>query len=275
MAPNPNPQRISAPMWRWIERCCALTSTATVNEQAGVWARQPGSHADATWLLANRPNDYSLQGTKQRVFTPRQGQFGRAWDWGFPSAWSGDWREIGIYSERIRIAWENGDPRTYPLFEVLCQTPEDREPEGFVFYPVKKFRVPARSHETHMHNGILTQYIDDEQAFEDLWSLYSGDPLAAWLARQEDDMTPLQNTILTNCERYLQSLVGMTEAARVSDTINQVDVPNELVAAVNEVKSRPAGTVTLSPEDRAAIVADLKVAMAEAAFQGSQRAERE
>ncbi|GAA1026809.1 hypothetical protein GCM10009557_05810 [Virgisporangium ochraceum] len=196
MATNPNPKRISTAMWdRLIVPCCNLTTTVAMkDEQAGVWVRQPGSHADATWLLANRPNDYSLQGPKQRVFTPEQGRYGRAWDWGFPSAWSGDWSQIGIYSLRIKAAWETNDPRTYMLFEVLCQTPEDRQPEGYVFYPVKKFRVPDRSHETHMHIGVLTVYCNDPVAMADLFSLLSGEPLATWRARRnslEDDMAPL------------------------------------------------------------------------------------
>jgi len=243
-----------------------LTATPTSQEQAGVWARQPGSHADAAWLLTNRPNDYSLRGTKQRVFTANQGKYGRAWDWTFPSAQRGDWSEIGVYSERIRVAWETDDPRTYPLFEVLCQTPEDAEPEGYVFYPDKRFRVPDATHKWHLHNGILTQHIDDPAAFEALYSLYSGEPLAAWRARTQgdDDMTPEQANWLKNVYHGL-FFGGVSMGDPVDGKVNDgsagnavIDLLQHLRNTVDALAKAPAAPVALSAEDRVAIVDALR-----------------
>lgn len=189
--PNPNPARISAPLWWLVCTATDDTPTAFAAEQGGTWAQQPGSHSDAAWLKANRPNDYSLRGAKQQN-GPQQ--YGRAWDWTFPSAQRGDWSEIGVYSLRVKKAWETNDPRMFGVFEILCQTPEDKQPEGYVFYPDKLFRVPDSSHEWHMHLGILTQYINDQAAMEALWSVLSGESLAAWRARTattsqgDDDM---------------------------------------------------------------------------------------
>lgn len=180
MAPaNPNPTRISAPLWGLITKCTDLTATAFDAEHGGAWMRKPGSHADTEWLVKNYPNDYSLKGSKQKITTGPLSKFGRAWDWTFPSAQRGDWSEIGIYSNRVKKAWESGDPRMFGVFEVLCQTPEDRQPEGYVWYPEKKFRVPDSSHEWHMHIGILTQHINDQAAMDGLFDVLAG---------KEDDM---------------------------------------------------------------------------------------
>lgn len=69
---------------------------------------------------------------------------------------------------------------------------------------------------------------------------------------EEDDMTPLQNTILTNCERYLQSLVGMTPAAEdISDTVNLSDIPNKMVATLKDTQQKvSSGSVVGITEDR-------------------------
>lgn len=180
---NPDPARISAPLWWLVEQCTAATSTPFAAEYGGTWARNPdgGSHADAAWLKRTRPNDYSLRGPKQQN-GPQD--YGRAFDWTFPSAQRGDWSEIGLYSRRVERAWELKDPRMFGVFEVLCQTPEDRQPEGFVFYPEKRFRVPDSSHEWHMHLGLLTMYINDWTAVRALWSVLSGQSLVDW-QRQE------------------------------------------------------------------------------------------
>lgn len=69
---------------------------------------------------------------------------------------------------------------------------------------------------------------------------------------EEDDMTPLQNTILTNCERYLQSLVGMTPAAEdISDTQNLSDIPNKMVATLKDTQQKvSSGIVVGITEER-------------------------
>lgn len=188
MLPNPNPTRISEPMWWYVNACAGLTPTSFARENGGIWYRKGGSHSDTKWLKVNRPNDYSLRGAKQAIYDWR-GNFGRAWDWTFPSAQAGNWSEIGVYSRRFETAWRTNDPRKYMLFEVLCQTPEDKQPEGFVFYPTKGFRVPDSTHEWHIHLGVLTEFIDSWTAFEDLLSLTSGESLQAWY-RRKNPSTP-------------------------------------------------------------------------------------
>lgn len=92
----------------------------------------------------------------------------------------------------------------------------------------------------------------------------------------EDDMTPLQNTILTNCERYLQSLVGMTEFASVSDTVNTIQAANAMVATLKAIEEKPQ--VEPAPIDVATLKAALMdpevvAVLVEAARQGANAAE--
>lgn len=191
MRSNPNPTRISGALWWLINALTDLTPTSFVDEQGGVWVRQPGSHADAGWLKLNRPNDYSLRGPLQQ--NGPQG-YGRAWDWTFPSAQAGNYGAIVQYSSRIRDAWNTDDPRTYPIFEVLCEADYDYDPEGYVFYPTHSFRVPDRSHKWHIHLGVLTAFIDDMEAMDAIYSIFSGESLSQYQIRknpppvQEDDM---------------------------------------------------------------------------------------
>lgn len=182
--PNPNPTRISAPLWNHVLRCTDATGTAFNDEYGGTWVRKGGSHSDTEWLIANRPNDYSLRGALQRITTGPLSKYTRAFDHTFPSAQRGDWSEIGEWSLNIKRAWETDDPRMYGVFEVLCQTPEDRQPEGYVFYPTKSFRVPDATHEWHRHEGFLTAYINDQRMFDAYWSALRGRPLEEWLRGQ-------------------------------------------------------------------------------------------
>lgn len=181
MRTNPNPLRISDALWWLINMCTDDTPTSFVDEHGGVWVRQPGSHADAGWLKLNRPNDYSLRGPLQQN-GPQN--FGRAWDWTFPSAQAGNYDAIVKYSSRIRKAWESNDPRTFGIFEVLCEADNDYDPEGYVFYPTKSFRVPDRTHKWHIHLGILTTYIADMEAMDAIWSIFSGETLTEYHARK-------------------------------------------------------------------------------------------
>ncbi len=181
MRPNPNPTRISGALWWLINALTDLTPTSFVDEQGGVWVRQPGSHADAGWLKVNRPNDYSLRGPLQQN-GPQQ--YGRAWDWTFPSAQAGNYDAIVMYSARIKNAWNTNDPRTYGIFEMLCEADYDYDPEGYVFYPTHTFRVPDRSHKWHIHLGILTTFINDMDAMDAIYSIFVGETLTQYHNRK-------------------------------------------------------------------------------------------
>jgi hypothetical protein len=227
---NPNPTRISAPLWWLITKCTDLTPTSFVNEHGGVWVRQAGSHSDAGWLKTNLPNDYSLKGTKQQN-GPQQ--YGRAWDWTFPSAQGGNYDAIVLYSARLKKAWETNDPRAYPIFEALCEADYDYDPEGYVFYPTKTFRVPDRTHKWHIHLGILTAYINDQAAMEAVWSILRGESLAAWQAgdttKKGDRMfscgfngDPAGAIYVSDgfTYRHLTSWPGLQELVRIGAVVN-------------------------------------------------------
>lgn len=183
MAANPNPARISAPLWWFVEQCTALTPTAFSDEYGGtVNQNESGSHNTRDGLLANPNwrNDYSIRDSLNKQ---GPGDKTAAFDWTFPSAQGGNYGPIVLYAARIKVAWEQKDPRTYALFEVLCEADFDYDPEGYVFYPSHIFRVPDRSHKWHIHFGFIRKYLNDQAAFEAIFSIIAGESLAAWQAR--------------------------------------------------------------------------------------------
>jgi hypothetical protein len=256
---NPNPQRISAPLWSLVQRCTDLTGTSFSAEYGGTWLRKPGSHADTAWLKANYPNDYSLKGSKQNITTGPLSAYGRAFDWTFPSAQAGDWSEIGVYSNRVKNAWNSNDPRMYGVFEILCQTPEDKQPEGYVWYPEKKFRVPDSSHEWHMHIGILTQYINDQAAMDALFSVLVG----ASSIQEVDDLDFNQNAKLDGVFNLYDEVELDTGASKQKFPVPITErfvameaVLAEVQGALAELLARPP--VESAPIDSASLVTALQ-----------------
>lgn len=178
---NPDPTRISAPLWWFVEKCTSLTATAFSDEYGGTYTNKAGSHNTRNNLIAQgKTNDYSIRDQLNKL---GPGDKTAAFDWTFPSAQGGNYGPIVLYSARIKVAWEQKDPRTYALQEVLCEADYDYDPEGYVFYPSHYFRVPDRTHKWHMHFGIIRKFLDDWAAFDAIFSIISGETLAAWKAR--------------------------------------------------------------------------------------------
>lgn len=178
---NPNPKFISVPLWWLVERCTTLTATAFSDEYGGTYTNKAGSHNTRSNLIAQgKTNDYSIRDPLNK-----QGPSDKtaAFDWTFPSAQGGNYGAIILYSARIKIAWEQNDPRTYALQEVLCEADGDYDPEGYVFYPSHSFRVPDRTHKWHIHFGFIRKYLNDQAAFDAIFSIIVGESLAAWKVR--------------------------------------------------------------------------------------------
>ncbi len=168
-------------MWWFIEACCSLTGTAFSAEYGGSYTDKPGSHNTRDNLIRQgRTNDYSIRDTRNKR---GPGDKTAAFDWTFPSAQGGNFGPISLYGARVAVAWANNDPRMYAVQEVLCQADLDRQPEGYVFYPSHIFRVPDETHEWHIHFGIIREFLNDQAAFEALFSVICGESLAAWQAR--------------------------------------------------------------------------------------------
>jgi len=158
MAANPNPARITAAQWWFIEQLQALEPTDTVF--SGAWGNfKPGYHCDRNTILANpawRNDDYSIQLAADKR---GPGQYGAANDWTFKSAQRGDFRNISKYGSRIAAAHKNRDPRLKGWREVLIQADMDKPPEGFDFQSWTT-RVPDGSHEWHGHFSELREHVE-------------------------------------------------------------------------------------------------------------------
>lgn len=282
------PSLVTDAMWWFVEQCLALTATPWSAEYGGTYADKPGFHNSRDRLIQRgSTNDYSIRDPYNKQ---GPGWSGAGFDWTFPSAQRGDWSEIGVYSLRIKAAWDTNDPRAYMLHEVLCQTPEDKQPEGYVFYPAKVFRVPDPTHEWHIHFSFIRRYLEDRAAFEALYSLISGEPLAVWQAKNtpEEDMATLDNIDRANWaggtsmgppvpEEY--RALKQPEAMPVGDGVygnSQNDrllytqkLVEKLVADVEELKSKPAASVELTAEAAAALGPVIENAVARVLREGT------
>lgn len=179
---NPNPARITEPVWWFAQQCMALTPTANSQEFGGIVNEgESGYHNTRNGNIARgRPNDYSIRDPLNK-----QGPADKsaAFDWTFPSAQAGNFGIIILYSARVAAAWASRDPRMWVLAELLCESDGDYDPEGWVFYPTHSFRVPDRSHKWHMHFSFIRAYLNDWAGFDALFSVIKGESLAAWKAR--------------------------------------------------------------------------------------------
>ena len=157
MAVNPNPARITAAQWWFIEQLQALEPVDTVF--SGAWGNwKPGYHCDRNTLLANPAwrNDYSIQLAADKR---GPGQYGAANDWTFKSAQRGDFTNISKYGSRIAAAHKIKDPRLKGWREVLIQADMDKPPEGFDFQ-TGTTRVPDATHEWHGHFSELRENVE-------------------------------------------------------------------------------------------------------------------
>lgn len=185
MAANPNPARISAAMWEFIEALEALEPADT--EYAGSWGDwKPGYHADRNTLLKNPAwrNDYSIRLPADKL---GPGAMGAANDWTFRSAQAGNFTNIRKYGDRVRKAFLTRDPRLHGWREVLCQGDSDAAADGYDFVSWTE-RTPDSTHTWHFHFSKLRQFIEDRDSYQAMLSILRGETLAQWQAKGDDDM---------------------------------------------------------------------------------------
>lgn len=184
MAANPNPTRISAAMWEFVEALEALEAADT--EYAGSWGDfKPGYHADRNTLLKNPNwrNDYSIRLPADKL---GPSAMGAAVDWTFRSAQRGDFANIRKYGDRVRRAFLARDPRLHGWREVLCQGDSDAAADGYDFVSWTE-RTPDSTHTWHFHFSTLRQFIEDRTHYQAMLSILRGETLAQW-QRKDDEM---------------------------------------------------------------------------------------
>jgi hypothetical protein len=189
VAQNPDVARITDPMWRFME---ALLRLEPGTKNGGIYAYKAGYHNTRRNLLNHRDangdypwrNDYSI-----RLPEDRRGPDDKAcaWDWTFPDAQAGRYATIIKYGDRIEAAFNARDPRLRGHREVLIQADPDTYAEGFDFVGWYR-RTPDSSHLWHGHGSVLRAYVGEQWPYDNMLSILSGESLAAWRARTEDDM---------------------------------------------------------------------------------------
>lgn len=196
MAANPNPARITAQMWRFIEACLALEPKDSV--YAGSFADKPGYHNTRNGLLADGlKNDYSIQSAADKA---GPGDKTAAFDWTFRSAQGGDYSRIAKYGARVLEAYNKRDPRLHGWREFLGQTDTDSPPEGLDF-PGHFTRVPDNTHRWHIHFSIQRAYVSKWYVYASMLEILQGKGHSDMLGlRQGDESMEVEylQTMLTN-----------------------------------------------------------------------------
>lgn len=195
MAANPNPARITAEMWRFVEACLALEPNDSV--YAGTFGDKPGYHNTRNGLLADGlRQDYSIQSAADK---DGPGDKTAAFDWTFRSAQNGNYSKIAIYGGRVLRAYQSNDPRLHGWREFLGQVDTDAPPEGLDF-PGRFTRVPDDTHRWHIHFSIQRRYAATWYVYANMLSILEGRGHSPMLGlRQGDESEEVE---------YLQIMLG-------------------------------------------------------------------
>jgi len=178
LASNPDPSRITAALWYFVESCLAMQPGT---EYGGTFADKPGYHNTRNNLFnQGRTNDYSVRLAADRA---GPGDKTAAFDWTFPDAQNGNYGTIIRYGERVRNAYWGRDPRLYGWREVLIQADWDGNAEGFDFTSWSE-RTPDSSHLWHGHFSCLRQYLNDTTAMNGMLSILWGETWDTWQSGQ-------------------------------------------------------------------------------------------
>lgn len=169
---NPNPSRVSGPMWWFVQQMLANWPGST---NSGIFAPKTGSHDCRN---CQSSSNYS---TRDPLNQQGPGDKAAAFDQSFPTT-----EGMVAVGQVVAYAWATSDPRAYALFEALGEADWDYDPEGYVWYPVKKQRTPDRTHKTHWHWGIIRAFMGEDarswKAMRDLASLLCRESLGVWTA---------------------------------------------------------------------------------------------
>ncbi|GIJ46529.1 hypothetical protein Val02_34150 [Virgisporangium aliadipatigenens] len=174
MASNPDPSRITAALWYFVESCLAMHPGT---QYGGTFADKPGYHNTRNNLYnQGRTNDYSVRLAADKA---GPGDKCAAFDWTFPDAQSGRYGTIIQYGERVRSAYWARDPRLRGWREVLIQADWDESAEGYDFTSWSE-RTPDSSHLWHAHFSCLRQYLNDITVMNGMLSILWGESLETW-----------------------------------------------------------------------------------------------
>jgi hypothetical protein len=169
---NPNPARITAPMWRlWTDR------PVSGWRLGGIYAHKPGYHSSREENQANWPGNYSI-----KVSLDRQGPSDKAAAIDYTMSDAEMRRRTGYLAR----AAERRDPRLAAVRE-FYGTLDSRS----VYGRIKDSRTGAwrassadSSHLWHVHISVLRAYTNTWEELAPLLSVLAGESLDEWRDRQ-------------------------------------------------------------------------------------------
>lgn len=234
----------------------------------GIFANKPGYHNTRANLIAQGlTNDYSIRDAVDKLGPSDKSA---AYDWTFPEAQSGNYTKISKYGQRVKAAYNAKDPRLAGWREALGNIDTDGTAEGFDFRGWFQ-RTPDSSHAWHWHFSEDRAQVESYLNKRKMLSILKGDTLEdwelemalEWFTQKDWDVLRWRVDALVHARDAIVGGPVKGEAAEVVKLIKDAaspDVPNLsvkldeiLLAAVNDGQT----TVTMSPEDRAALVAEL------------------
>lgn len=181
-APNPNPARITSAMWHFWTRFDSLEPTARLG---GIYTDKPGYHDYRSGLPVS---DYS----RRDVAADRDGPADKA------SAFDLTLSDAAMkkYTTRLDTAARARDPRLYiggvPIIREFIGTKDNKSVYCYVLTGGKPLGVGAdagvdygrdTTHLWHIHISVIRRYCASAEAMDRLYSVMSGETLAAWRAR--------------------------------------------------------------------------------------------
>lgn len=182
--PNPNPTRISTPVWRLWTEFDAYYPPALLG---GIYAAKPGYHNYRTALPST---DYSVQ-----LLADKRGSGTKADGIDLSMPPDG----MKLHTRRLDQAARARDPRLYtpagPVLREFIGTLDGSTVYCYVLVGGRALGVngdagpdPGRdkSHLWHIHLSIIRQFCEDWAALDGVLSVLRGESLAAWRGRTSD-----------------------------------------------------------------------------------------
>ncbi len=200
MSANPNPARISGPIWGLWDRLHAHDPRLQLG---GIFAPKGGYHDERD---ACSPFDYS----RAEVAADRRGPGDKASAIDLTPAGDDAQAKMRLYTSRLDAAARARDERLFidgvPIIREFIGTKNNTSVYCYVLTGGRARGLPAdagpdygrdATHLWHVHISIIRQFCAHAGAMDRLYSVLSGESLAAWKARtapaplesSEDDMS--------------------------------------------------------------------------------------
>lgn len=174
MASNPNPARITAAGWWFMEQLLAL-EPGTAN--GGIFANKSGYHNTRTNNRNNWPGNYSIV---DDVDKGGPSDKAAAYDWTFRDAQAGRYETIIKYTKRLLAsAKDMDDPRLNGWREFYGQADQDQYVEG---WDTRYLRAASSdpSHLWHLHFSESRNQVDNFDNKKAMLSVLRGETVTEW-----------------------------------------------------------------------------------------------